>query len=136
MTFAPQLKIIRQQVEDALSKGAHLLYGPKPQDWPQREGLHLTPIILTNVTHDMKVMQEETFGPIITIHPFHDEQEAIRLEPRFKKSETGRRCPPIGRSRHQRCNSLCSQSPSPLWWCKKKWDWKIPWGNRFTDFLS
>ncbi len=79
MTFAPQLKIIRQQVEDALSKGAHLLYGPKPQDWPQREGLHLTPIILTNVTHDMKVMQEETFGPIITIHPFHDEQEAIRL---------------------------------------------------------
>src|SRR5690606_26069480 len=59
MTFAPQLKIIRQQVEDALSKGAHLLYDPKPQDWPQREGLHLTPIILTNVTHDMKVMQEE-----------------------------------------------------------------------------
>lgn len=79
MTFGPQKEIIRQQVEDALSKGARLLHGLKPEDWPQGKGLHLTPIILTEVTHRMKVMQEETFGPIITIHPFHDEQEAIRL---------------------------------------------------------
>lgn len=79
MTFASQREIVRQHIEDALQSGARIAYGSKPDNWPEQKSLHLPPIILTDVTHTMKVMQEETFGPVISVHPFADEQEAIRL---------------------------------------------------------
>ena len=53
-----QLDKIRDQVDDAVAKGAKVLCGGK------HKGLFFQPTILTDVTRDMKVMREETFGPI------------------------------------------------------------------------
>ncbi|QFF97640.1 NAD-dependent succinate-semialdehyde dehydrogenase [Psychrobacillus glaciei] len=62
-----------EHVEDAVSKGAEVKLGGK-----RKEGLFFEPTILTNVTDDMQCMQEETFGPVIPISTFKDEEEAVR----------------------------------------------------------
>jgi acyl-CoA reductase-like NAD-dependent aldehyde dehydrogenase len=73
LTCGRQQTTVDDHLQDALAKGANILYSGK------REGLMVEPIILSNVNHDMKLMNEETFGPIMPIMPVKDEDEAIRL---------------------------------------------------------
>ncbi|AGB50511.1 NAD-dependent aldehyde dehydrogenase [Methanomethylovorans hollandica DSM 15978] len=71
-----QISILGQQVEDAIAKGARpLLPGGKME----REGFFYSPTVLDNVNLDMKVMAEETFGPVAPIITVRNEQEAIRI---------------------------------------------------------
>ncbi len=77
MTFAPQLDKVERHVEEAKRKGARVLAGGKrPAD---RDGLWFTPTLLVDVTADMEVMREETFGPVIAIQKVKDDAEALRL---------------------------------------------------------
>jgi len=70
----------RRHVDDALAKGAKLLCGGKRPDAPElREGFFYEPTVLVNVTPDMLVMHEESFGPIVGIAPFKGLEEAIEL---------------------------------------------------------
>ena len=65
---------VRAQIDDALTKGAtaHI------ETFPEDDGAaYLTPQILTNVTHDMRVMRDESFGPVVGIMPVKDDKEAI-----------------------------------------------------------
>ncbi len=73
ITFPHQLDVIEEHMADALAKGARVLAGG------QRHGSFYEPTVLVDVTHDMLVMQEETFGPIMPIMRAADEAEAIRL---------------------------------------------------------
>jgi acyl-CoA reductase-like NAD-dependent aldehyde dehydrogenase len=73
LTCGRQQMTVDDHLQDALAKGANILYSGK------RERLFVEPMILTNVNHGMKVMQEETFGPIMPIMPVKDEDEAVRL---------------------------------------------------------
>ncbi len=77
MTSIQQISIVREHVEDALEKGATLLTGEQPADWDENS-MYIKPIVLTNVTEDMLIMQEETFGPILPILTVDSEEEAIR----------------------------------------------------------
>jgi acyl-CoA reductase-like NAD-dependent aldehyde dehydrogenase len=79
MTFPGQLQIIKEQLEDALRKGAKLLTGKKPEEWNISNGLFLEPTVVTNVSNQMDIVQEETFGPVLPIIPFDTEEEAIQL---------------------------------------------------------
>lgn len=74
MTFAPQVGTAKQHVQDALALGATLVHGSPPDQW---SGMFIPPVILANVTPDMRVAREETFGPIVTIIPFDSEAEVI-----------------------------------------------------------
>ncbi|MFN4147409.1 MAG: aldehyde dehydrogenase family protein [Runella sp.] len=73
-----QVVIINEHLEDALKKGAKLLTG-SPQCRELGGGYYCRPTVLTNVHHQMKVMSEETFGPIIPVMPFDTEEEALQL---------------------------------------------------------
>jgi acyl-CoA reductase-like NAD-dependent aldehyde dehydrogenase len=73
MTDPRQIKIIDRHLEDAQAKGARLLTGGKKQ------GMFIDPIVMDNVNHDMLIMCEETFGPILPVIKVKDEVEAIRL---------------------------------------------------------
>ncbi len=73
MIHQPQLDILREQVADALEKGATLLCGGSD------DGHFFEPTVLTDVTHDMLVMSEETFGPILPVMVVADEEEAIAM---------------------------------------------------------
>jgi acyl-CoA reductase-like NAD-dependent aldehyde dehydrogenase len=66
---------IRSQVKEALRKGAKALI--RQMDKPGTP--YLPPEVLVNVDHSMKVMTEETFGPVVGIQPVKDDEEAIRL---------------------------------------------------------
>jgi succinate-semialdehyde dehydrogenase / glutarate-semialdehyde dehydrogenase len=76
--FEKQAEIINIHLQDALDKGAALLCGNE-QCQEINGGLYCSPTILTKVTHDMKIMQEETFGPIMPIMKFATNEEAIAL---------------------------------------------------------
>ena len=67
---------VRDQISDAMQKGAIAHIKTFEED---DGGVYLTPQILTNVDHSMKIMTEESFGPVVGIMPVKDDQEAIRL---------------------------------------------------------
>jgi len=74
------IKRTQRHVDDALKKGAKLLCGGKRPDDPMlRQGYFYEPTALTNVTKDMLVMHEESFGPIVGIAPFKGLDEAVEL---------------------------------------------------------
>lgn len=75
MTFQGQIETVKAHLQDALQKRAKLLLGPDDIG----QDMHLKPIILTDVNHTMKVMKEETFGPILPIQTFNKVEEAIEL---------------------------------------------------------
>ena len=79
MVRTTAVEFVRGQVSQALQKGAKLLTDAK--DFPfEKEGTaYLGPRVLTNVDHTMKVMTEESFGPVIGIMPVKDDHEAIQL---------------------------------------------------------
>ena len=67
---------VRDQITDALKKGAIAHISTFQED---DGGVYLTPQILTNVDHSMKVMTEESFGPVVGIMPVKDDHEAVSL---------------------------------------------------------
>lgn len=75
--FARQAEILRDQLADAVSKGAKVLTGGRIVE--HGGGLWCEPTVLTGVTQDMKVMRDETFGPIVPIMAFDTEEDAVRL---------------------------------------------------------
>jgi succinate-semialdehyde dehydrogenase/glutarate-semialdehyde dehydrogenase len=72
-----QLEIIEAHVADAIDKGAKLLAGGRRN--PSLDGLFFEPTVLSDVNHDMLIMQEETFGPILPIMRVSDLDEAVRM---------------------------------------------------------
>jgi succinate-semialdehyde dehydrogenase/glutarate-semialdehyde dehydrogenase len=77
ITWAPQLEIYEAHTADAVEKGAEVRYGGKVRR--QDGGLYWPPTVLTGMTHDMLIMQEETFGPFLPIMAVESDEEAIRL---------------------------------------------------------
>ena len=73
----PQLKIVREHVEDAIASGARLLAGGKTL--PELGPNFYAPTILADVTHSMRIMREETFGPVLPVRSFKDNDEAVAL---------------------------------------------------------
>ena len=78
MAHARFAALVRDQVADAVAQGARALIDPK--DFPADDGgAYLAPQILVDVTQDMRVMREESFGPVVGIMPVADDAEAISL---------------------------------------------------------
>jgi acyl-CoA reductase-like NAD-dependent aldehyde dehydrogenase len=77
MIHERQVRIVEQQVEDALLGGATLLAGGARL--PERGPNFYMPTVLGDVTHEMRVMREETFGPVLPTMPFDTEEEAVHL---------------------------------------------------------
>lgn len=71
-----QRGVLEDQIKDAIDKGAELAYGGKRIE---EKGYYFEPTVLLNVTHDMRVMREESFGPIIGIMSVKEDGEALRL---------------------------------------------------------
>lgn len=71
-----QISMLEQQVKDAIAKGAKVLV---PGGRVNREGFFYAPTVLAKVNSEMKVMAEETFGPVAPIIVVEDEQEAITV---------------------------------------------------------
>ncbi|UWQ35623.1 NAD-dependent succinate-semialdehyde dehydrogenase (plasmid) [Leisingera sp. M527] len=71
----PNLRKSMEHVEDAVAKGARLMCGGNQ---PVQGGLFFTPTVLADVTPNMRITYEETFGPVAALIPFDDEETVIK----------------------------------------------------------
>jgi succinate-semialdehyde dehydrogenase/glutarate-semialdehyde dehydrogenase len=77
LTTPTQLETVTAHVADAVTKGATVLAGGRAR--PDLGPLFHEPTILTAVTPEMTLFAQETFGPVVSIHPFRDVEEAIAM---------------------------------------------------------
>ncbi len=87
LTHAPQLEVIEEQVADALRLGARVRAGGRRN--PAFAGLYYEPTVLTDVDPRMKVMREQTLGPVLPIMRVRDEGEALRLARDARQAPSG-----------------------------------------------
>ncbi len=76
MTSPNQTAIVEDHVDDAVASGARALTGGKRVEGP---GDYFEPTVLVDVDHSMKVMRDETFGPVVGVMKARDAEEALRL---------------------------------------------------------
>ncbi len=74
MSSARQKAIVQSHIEDAVKRGARVLFGGRPQ-----AGNFVEPTVLAGVDHTMKIMREETFGPVACIMEVASIDEAVTL---------------------------------------------------------
>ena len=75
-----QLNKVMHYIELGKKEGAEIAYGGKRlQNGELKKGFYVSPTIFTNVKNNMKVVQDEIFGPVLTVMKFREEDEAIEL---------------------------------------------------------
>jgi acyl-CoA reductase-like NAD-dependent aldehyde dehydrogenase len=80
MVDVAQYKLVGELVDDAVAAGAtKLCGGPIPAPEPLRSATFYAPTVLTGVTHEMRIMREEIFGPVLPIIVVDSEDQAITL---------------------------------------------------------
>lgn len=120
-----QLAQLEEQVKDALDKGASLALGGKRS---KGRGYFFEPTILTNVNHHMKVMQEESFGPVIGIMKVKNDEEALSL---MRDTAYGLTAA-VYSSVRQRAERILTQldTGSGYWNCCDRVSAALPWSGR------
>jgi acyl-CoA reductase-like NAD-dependent aldehyde dehydrogenase len=79
MVSREQYELVKELVDDAVANAAELRCGGPLQHEAYPDGAFYAPTVLTNVTHDMRIMREEIFGPVVPIITVDSEEEAIQL---------------------------------------------------------
>lgn len=77
LTTEDQLATVREHVEDAVRSGANIVAQSRPKG--EENGYFYPATLVTGVNHEMKLMREETFGPVIPVMKFRTVEEAIQL---------------------------------------------------------
>jgi acyl-CoA reductase-like NAD-dependent aldehyde dehydrogenase len=77
MIHERQLRIVEAHVEEAVARGARVLAGGSRL--PELGRNFYQPTLLADVTHEMRIMREETFGPVLPVMAFDNDEEALRL---------------------------------------------------------
>jgi acyl-CoA reductase-like NAD-dependent aldehyde dehydrogenase len=78
MVSEEQAKIVNELVDDAVENGATKHTGG-PTEVEGMEGSFIAPVVLTGVTHEMRIMKEEIFGPVLPVVTVDSEEEAVEL---------------------------------------------------------
>ena len=120
-----QLEVLENQVADALAKGAQVLVGGKRVD---RKGNYFEPTVLVNVTNEMAVMREESFGPIIGIMRVENDAEAVALMNDTSYGLTAG----VYSVGQQRAEAILAQinAGSGYWNCCDRVSAALPWSGR------
>ncbi|WP_028035386.1 aldehyde dehydrogenase [Chelativorans sp. J32] len=80
VTTPPQYRKVLDYIEVARNEGATCVLGGKPYTGPGANGTQFVePTIFTDVRNDMRIAQEEVFGPVLAVIPFEDEEEAVQI---------------------------------------------------------
>jgi acyl-CoA reductase-like NAD-dependent aldehyde dehydrogenase len=124
LTRAAQLEVLERQVADAQAREARLLTGGVRLAGP---GHWFMPTVLADVTHEMALMREESFGPIIGIQKVGGDDEAIAL---MNDTEYGLTAGVYTRD-EVRARRILSQvnAGSVYWNCCDRVSPRLPWGG-------
>jgi aldehyde dehydrogenase (NAD+) len=74
-----QFDRVQSYIAQGIAEGAKLLVGGPGRPAGLEKGYYVRPTIFSQVRNDMTIAREEIFGPVLTILPYHDEAEAIRI---------------------------------------------------------
>lgn len=125
LTRSEQIPVLEAQVKDAVEKGAVLATGGQRLN---SSGNYFEPTVLLNVNHEMLVMTEESFGPIIGIKKVKDDAEAIAL---MKDTEYGLTAA-VYSNDEERAEKIISQLNvgTGYWNCCDRVSAALPWSGR------
>lgn len=125
LTRKDQIRVLEEQIQDAVKKGARILLGGRRG---HTKGYYFEPTILTDVNHQMDIMREESFGPVIGIMKVRDDDEAIRL---MQDSEYGLTASVYSQDR-KRAESILSRidAGTGYWNCCDRVSAAVPWSGR------
>jgi len=120
-----QLEFLEEQIADAVGKGAKLLSGGQRVD---RKGYFLEPAVLIDVHHGMKLMIEESFGPVVGIQKVKDDMEAVAL---MADTEYGLTAAVYSTS-YERAEKVMRQlnTGTVYWNCCDRVSASVPWSGR------
>ena len=120
-----QLEFLEGQIEDAVAKGARVLYGGGRIN---RKGYFMEPAILVDVNHGMKLMTEESFGPVVGIQKVKDDMEAIALMADTEYGLTGA----VYSKSFERAEKVMQQlnTGTVYWNCCDRVSATLPWSGR------
>jgi acyl-CoA reductase-like NAD-dependent aldehyde dehydrogenase len=120
-----QAAFLEAQVKDAVSKGAKLLEGGKK--WGSR-GYFFEPTLLVNVDHNMAIMKEESFGPIVGIQQVADDDEAIE---KMQDTEYGLTAAVYSKSYERAAAIMNKMNTGTVYWnCCDRVSPALPWSGR------
>ena len=125
LSRSAQLEVLENQVADAVAKGAQVLVGGKRVD---RKGNYFEPTVLVNVSNEMAVMREESFGPITGIMRVEHDAEAVA---RMNDTDYGLTAGVYSASQ-QRAETMLAQidAGSGYWNCCDRVSAALPWSGR------
>lgn len=125
LTREAQLRVVDAQVKDAVKKGAKVLTGGKKA---AGKGHFYEPTVLVNVNHKMKVMRDESFGPVIGIQKVKSDEEALQL---MNDTEYGLTAAVYSSSK-SRAEKILTQldSGTGYWNCCDRVSAALPWSGR------
>lgn len=119
------VRVLEEQVADAKSRGARLLTGGARLDRP---GFYFAPTVLAEATHEMALMRDETFGPLIGIQKVEDDDEALRL---MNDTEYGLTAGVYTTDESRARRVLAGvNSGSAYWNCCDRVSPRLPWSGR------
>jgi acyl-CoA reductase-like NAD-dependent aldehyde dehydrogenase/gamma-glutamyl-gamma-aminobutyrate hydrolase PuuD len=120
-----QVDFLLAQIEDAKQKGAKVLWGGHQLG---RKGYFIEPTVLIDVTHEMKIMKEESFGPVIGIQKVKDDNEAMAL---MQDTEYGLTAA-IYSKNYERAEKIMKQlnTGTVYWNCCDRVSASLPWSGR------
>jgi acyl-CoA reductase-like NAD-dependent aldehyde dehydrogenase len=122
-----QLAVLEDQVADAVRHGARLELG-SPRRRAEGPGFYFEPTVLTGVDHRMKVMREESFGPIIGIQEVEDDGRALSL---MNDTEYGLTAAVFTADRARAQRILARANAGTVYWnCCDRVSPRLPWSGR------
>jgi len=126
-----QLEFLQDQIADAVGKGARLLYGGGRIGG---KGYFIEPAVLVDVNHGMKLMMEESFGPVVGIQKVRDDAEAVEL---MGDTEYGLTAAVYSKS-YDRAEGVMKQlnTGTVYWNCCDRVSAGLPWSGRKNSGLG
>lgn len=130
LTRKEQQQFLLSQIEDAKSKGAKVLYGGHVIEG---KGYFIEPTVLVDVDHSMRIMTEESFGPVTGIQKVKDDDEAIQL---MSDTEYGLTAAVYSKS-FERAEAVMKkmQTGTVYWNCCDRVSAYLPWSGRKNSGL-
>lgn len=120
-----QLDVLAEQVADAVGQGARLATGGTRAERP---GFFFEPTVLVDVNHRMKVMRDESFGPIIGLMKVHSDDEALAM---MSDTEYGLTASVYSSSRARAESLLAELDVGTAYWnCCDRVSPRLPWTGR------
>jgi acyl-CoA reductase-like NAD-dependent aldehyde dehydrogenase len=120
-----QLTLLAEQVADALAQGAKLQCGGQQLERP---GWYFAPTVFSDVNHDMTLMQEETFGPVIGIQRVETDEMAIAL---MNDTDYGLTAAVYSADRERAMQILSQVKTGTAYWnCCDRVSPRLPWSGR------